>query len=258
MGLDHGVSGSGRAPASGDNDRCRSRNVAGPTSSPTDTSAPRDNESWYSLRSVCSGPYRRREWRDLRGRRQVAGGRHSCMCFRRPRKRGVRRLVVAGAAGGTCGRTSRSAGSGSGPAGSSGLGRTGPVRTNFGSGRYRQPLVRGFLSCKRVSSVCTNFCSFCRPSRRLDHHLLVPCTRGCTRTSVFLYAPRTSFPPHTLLPCSFLCKDDTAHLHQAPSKKRDFRYRDLRPSTRSLLQRSTRNNLPLSLLVTIIPCNARC
>lgn len=52
MGLDHGVSGSGRAPASGDNDRCRSRNVAGPTSSPTDTSAPRDNESWYSLRSL--------------------------------------------------------------------------------------------------------------------------------------------------------------------------------------------------------------
>lgn len=52
MGLDHGVSGSGRAPSSGDNDRCRSRNVAGPTSSPTDTSAPRDNESWYSLRSL--------------------------------------------------------------------------------------------------------------------------------------------------------------------------------------------------------------
>lgn len=80
------------------------------------------------------------------------------------------------------------------------------IHTHFGSGRYRQPLVRGFLSCKRVSSVCTNFCSFCRPSRRLDHHLLVPCTQGCTRTLVFLYAPRTSFPPHTLLPCSFLSR----------------------------------------------------
>lgn len=52
MDLDHGVSGSGRAPASGDNDRYRSRNVVGPTSSPIDTSAPRDNESLYSLRSL--------------------------------------------------------------------------------------------------------------------------------------------------------------------------------------------------------------
>lgn len=52
MDLDHGVSGSGRAPASGDTDRYRSRNVVGPTSSPIDTSAPRDNESSYSLRSL--------------------------------------------------------------------------------------------------------------------------------------------------------------------------------------------------------------
>lgn len=257
MDLDHGVSGSGRAPASGDNDRYRSRNVVDPTSSPIDTSAPRDNESLYSLRSVCSGPYRRREWRDLRGRRQVAGGRHSCRCFRRPRKRGVRRLAVAGAAGGTCGRTSRSAGSGSGPARSSGLGRTGLVRTNFGSGRYRQPLVRGFLSCKRVSSVCTNFCSSCRLSHKLDLLLLVPCTQDCTRTLVFLYAPRTSSLPRTLLPCSFLCKDDTGHLLQVPSRKRDFHYRGLPRSMRSLPLRSTRNNLPSSLLVTTIPYNDR-
>lgn len=150
-GLDRGASGSGRALASGDNGKCKSRNAADPTSSPTDTSAPRDSGSSCSRRFVCSGPYRRREWRDLRGRRRVAGGRHSCRCFRRPRKRGARRLADAGAAGGTCGRTSRSAGLSSGPADSSGLGRTGPVRTNFGSGRYRRPRARGFPSCRRAS-----------------------------------------------------------------------------------------------------------
>lgn len=99
------------------------------------------------------------------------------------------------------------------------------IHTHFGSGRYRQPLVRGFLSCKRVSSVCTNFCNFCRPSRRLDHHLLVPCTQGCTRTLVFLYAPRTSFPPHTLLPCSFLSRKIVS-IEFLRKKKRSNIYND--------------------------------
>lgn len=99
------------------------------------------------------------------------------------------------------------------------------IHTHFGSGRYRQPLVRGFLSCKRVFSVCTNFCNFCRPSRRLDHHLLVPCTQGCTRTLVFLYAPRTSFPPHTLLPCSFLSRKIVS-IEFLRKKKRSNIYND--------------------------------
>lgn len=81
------------------------------------------------------------------------------------------------------------------------------IHTHFGSGRYRQPLVRGFPSCKRVSSVCTNFCSSCRLSHKLDLLLSVPCTQDCTRTLVFLYAPRTSSLPRTLLPCSFLLKN---------------------------------------------------
>lgn len=61
MGRDRGVSGSGRAPASGDNDRYRSRNVVGLTSSPTDTSAPRGTGSLYSLRSL-----RKREKGEIR------------------------------------------------------------------------------------------------------------------------------------------------------------------------------------------------
>lgn len=80
---------------------------------------------------VYNDPYKRQEWRDPRGRRQVAGGRHSCRCFRRLRRRDVRRRPGAGVLGGTCGRTSHNEGLSSGPADSSDLGRTGPVRTNL-------------------------------------------------------------------------------------------------------------------------------
>ena len=80
---------------------------------------------------VCNDPYKRREWRDLRGKRRVAGGRHSCRCFRRLHRRGVRRRPDAGVLGGTCERTSHSEDLGSDPADSSDLGRTEPVRTNL-------------------------------------------------------------------------------------------------------------------------------
>lgn len=50
--LCHGAPDFARAPASGDNDRCRSRNVVAQTSFRTNKFGLLDSVSWYSLRSL--------------------------------------------------------------------------------------------------------------------------------------------------------------------------------------------------------------
>lgn len=74
------------------------------------------------------------------------------------------------------------------------------IHTHFGSGRCRQPRVRGCPFCKLAFWVYTGSYNSCRPFRRPVHHHAVLYTLDYTRTLVFLYVPRTFFLPRTSLP----------------------------------------------------------